>query len=101
MRFKPLGHRVLVKTDKIEEKTRGGLYVPENALERKQAEHVYGTVEGIGATAWKAFDDGNPWAEVGDRVVFAKYGGFLLRDDNGNEFRILNDEDLVAKIEEQ
>ena len=99
MRFIPLGHRVLVKPEKVEEKTRGGLFVPEHTLERKQAEDIYGTGVDVGQTAWKAFDDGNPWAAVGDEVVFAKYGGFLLKDEDGNEFRILNDEDLVAKIE--
>jgi len=100
MRFIPLGHRILVKPDKVEEKTKGGLYVPEHALERKQAEHVFGILVDVGPNAWKAFDDGRPWAKEGDQVVFAKYGGFLVTDDNGNEFRILNDEDLVAKIGE-
>jgi co-chaperonin GroES (HSP10) len=48
-------------------------------------------------TSWKAFDEGKPWAKVGDRVAFAKYGGFILEDEKTLEkVRVLNDEDVVA-----
>ena len=51
------------------------------------------------SNAWKAFDGGEPWAKVGDRVAFAKYGGFKIEDPDTKEvYRLLNDEDITAII---
>lgn len=96
----PAGHRVLVKPDEVEEKTSGGLYLAVETKERKANEQIFGTVIKVGVNAWKAFDDGSPWAKVGDRVTFAKYGGFNIEDPVTKEkFRLLNDEDICAVVE--
>lgn len=96
----PAGHRVLVKPDEVEEKTSGGLYLAVETKERKANEQIFGTVIKVGVNAWKAFDDGIPWAKVGDRVTFAKYGGFSIEDPKTKEkFRLLNDEDICAVVE--
>ena len=100
MRFIPARHRVLVRPERVEEKTRGGLYVPEHTRERQQAASIRGELVAAGPNAWKAFDDGRPWADVGDTVIFAKYGGFEVEDEETKtEYRLLNDEDIIAKIE--
>lgn len=91
----PAGHRVLVKPDPLEEKSKGGILLPND--ERKEKAQIVGTVIAIGKTAWKAFDDGEPWCKVGDKVYFAQYGGYLVRDtETDEEFRLLNDEDICA-----
>jgi co-chaperonin GroES (HSP10) len=73
--------------------------VPQTTLERERYAQTFGTIVAIGPTAWKGFDDGAPWAKVGDRVSYAKYGGYLLEDPETKEhFRILNDEDVVSVI---
>ena len=96
----PAGHRVLVFPDEVDEKTSGGLYVPVSTKERQANEQIFGTIVKIGVNAWKAFDDGKPWAKVGDRVTFAKYGGFQIEDPVTKEkFRLLNDEDICAVVE--
>ena len=52
----------------------------------------------VGDTAWKDFG-GRAWACVGDKVVIAKYGGFVIEDPETKErYRLLNDEDIVAVL---
>ena len=51
----------------------------------------------IGPQAFKGFHDGSNWCEVGDRVAFAKHAGVLMEDD-GKYFRIINDEDIYARL---
>jgi co-chaperonin GroES (HSP10) len=98
------GHRVLLKPLFVEEETEWGfkLDVGEN-FKREKAAAVMGTVIAIGPTAWKAFDGGDkdwkPWAKVGDKVHFAKYGGKFITIDK-EEYVIVNDEDIQAVIKE-
>jgi co-chaperonin GroES (HSP10) len=92
----PVGHRVLVLPDKQPDKI-GSLFVPDNAKERRVMENIFGEIIAVGPNAWKAFDDGKPWAKVGDRVAFAKYAGFNLEDaETKVVYRLLNDEDIVS-----
>jgi len=97
--IEPAGHRVLVKADKIEERTSGGIILPDISKEQKSQAQIFGTVVCVGSNAFKAFDDGHRWCEVGDKVAFAKYGGFVIEDPETKElFRLLNDEDICAVI---
>ncbi len=101
----PLGHRLLVKPDKIEEVDRvyaaakaAGLEIPELSKRQEQNAIDKGEVISIGSTAFNDFG-GTPWCAVGDKVVYARYGGKLLTDpETGNDFILLNDEDILAKI---
>lgn len=107
MPIQPLGHRVLVQQDIIEERTKSGIVL---ALDEKAeiGAKVTGTVVAIGPTAYKHPDlGGEPWVKVGDRVYWAKYAGKRVVDPSDPETEtknkvliILNDEDLVGKIEE-
>jgi len=76
------------------------LYLPQSSRDREQYAMTFGVVVAIGPTAWKAFDDGKPWCKVGDRVSYAKYGGFVIEDPESKEhFRLLNDEDVIAVVD--
>ena len=98
MKISACGHRVIVKPDAVEEVSKGGIIVAAGKdKERQQQAQITGVIVDIGPTAWKAFDDGEPWAQVGDRVYFAKYGGYVIEDD-GEQYRLLNDEDVTARI---
>ena len=95
----PAGHRVLVKVEETEKVTAGGIIIADTIADRNTEANIFGELVAIGDTAWQAFDRGEPWAEVGDRVAFAKYGGYIIEDPNTKEkFRILNDEDITAII---
>jgi len=97
--IEPAGHRVLVKVEEIEEKTTGGIFIPKTSQAQQTEANIFGVIVAIGINAWKAFDSGEPWAVVGDRVAIAKYGGFIIEDpDTKERYRLLNDEDITAII---
>ncbi len=90
-----LGDRVMVKPDEAEE-TQGGIVVPETAQEKPQR----GTVVAVGEG--KRGDEGDlvkPEVEVGDKVIFSKYGGHEVKVD-GEEYLILDSDQIYAKIVE-
>jgi chaperonin GroES len=95
-KVKPAGHRVLIKPDVTEEKTQGGIILPGDKSRADQAQ-VIGTIVAIGPTAWNIH--GDAWAKVGDRVMFAKFAGVELIIE-GDRHRVLNDEEVLAIVEE-
>jgi len=104
----PVGHRLLVKSDDLELQTEWGFHIVQDEKREKHGQ-VFGTVVSLGPDCWKAFRkvqegkevNGSPWASVGDKVVYAQYAGKFLTDpDNGEEYIIILDEDVVAIIRE-
>ena len=103
-----LGHRVILKLadDVADSEVKDGplkgfqMDVGDD-FKRQKAGAVIGEIVEIGPMAWRAFDGDHsawkPWAEVGDVVYFAKYGGKFITVE-GEEFVILNDEDIQAKV---
>lgn len=98
----PLDVRVLVKPDKVEEKTKGGIILPDQHKEQQKWATVKGTLVAVGANAWAEAKVSNGFVPplAGSRVLFAKYGGVNLEGTDGEEYRIMNDEDIVASLEE-
>lgn len=104
MELIPAGHRVLVKPDSVDDKEipselrQMGFQLADQDNRRQDAV-ISGVIVRVGQTAWKGFDDGEPWAEEGDRVFFAKYGGFVIEHPETKEkFRLLNDEDITLVV---
>ncbi len=105
MSITPIGYRVLVRPDEIETKTESGIVLALNEKLEKSAQMV-GTVVSYGDIAWKATEIGEdgrqcgePWVQPGDRVLYAKFGGKLVIDpESGEEFALLQDVDILAKI---
>ena len=99
--IKPCGYYLVVKPDPVEDTINGIVVSLESSKEKEKRAQVLGTIVSIGPDAWK--DYGNePWAEVGDRVAFSKYGGKFLTDPaNGEELVVLNDNDVVAVLTEE
>lgn len=93
--IKPTGYRVLIEPESGEKTTESGIVIPQ----RERIEQETGTIVAIGPLAWNDHGSGQNWAEVGDRVLYAKYGGKMVKDpDTAIEYRIVNDEDVVAII---
>ena len=94
--LKPLGDRVLVEIiEETEQKTAGGLYVPDSAKEKSQRGKV------IAVGAGKMTDDGKRITmdvNVGDTVYFAKYGGTEVTLE-GKNYSILSERDILAIVE--
>jgi co-chaperonin GroES (HSP10) len=101
------GHRVLVKPKELETVSKGGIVIarPGDLEKREKAASQIGVVTQVGPMAWRAFDgsqaDWKPWAKEGDTVFFVKYAGkFIYDEQTGEEFIVLQDEDILAVIEE-
>ena len=97
---KPTGWRMLVLPFKMPEKTRGGLFLGQETLERQQVASTCGLVLAQGPDCYKEtekFPDG-PWCKKGDWVIFARYAGSRIQIDGG-EVRLLNDDEVLATIE--
>ena len=94
MSFRPLYDRVLVKRATAEQKSAGGLYIPESATEKPQE----ATVVAVGPG--KRTDEGlrDMTVKVGDRILFGKYVGDELKLD-GVDHIVLREEDILAVIE--
>ena len=94
MNLKPLGDRVIVKTDEAETQTKSGLILADTAKEKPQRGSVIAVGEG------KVNDKGDRVpvdVVVGDTVVYSKYGGTEVKLD-GEEYMILRAEDIYAVV---
>lgn len=94
----PAGYRVLVKPDPVEERTAGGIVIPETSREEHSRAQATGRLVACGEWAWK--DWRAPWAKAGDRVLYSKYSGVHMRGEDGQLYRLLNDEAITAVISE-
>jgi chaperonin GroES len=94
-RFRPLYDRLLVKRVAAEEKSKGGIYIPETAKEKP----IEGEVIAVGNG--KALESGQVRAlevKVGQRVLFGKYSGSEIKVE-GEEHVILREDDILGILE--
>lgn len=97
--LEPLADRVLVKPDPVETVSEGGIIIAEDRKLQRAATHS-GTLTAIGKFAWDNY--GEPLANVGDRVMYVKYGGAEVEDPITKEvYVVLNDTDITFKIKEK
>jgi chaperonin GroES len=95
MKIRPLQDRVIVKRIAEEEKTKGGIIIPDTAKEKPQEGKVIAVGKG------KANDDGKIiplQVKVGDKILFGKYSGSEIKID-GEEHLIMREEDILGVIE--
>lgn len=92
MALKVLGDRVLIKVDEAKA-TEGGILLPETAREKPQ----WGTIVGVGTKTLESGQAVELDVAVGDRVIFAKYGGREVSD-GGEEFLVMESSQIYAKL---
>ena len=95
MKIKPLQDRVLVRRVKEEEKTKGGIIIPDSAKEKP----IEGVVIAVGNG--KALEDGTVRkleVKAGDRVLFGKYSGTEVKLD-GEDALIMREDDILGVVE--
>ncbi|HUV75780.1 MAG TPA: co-chaperone GroES [Dehalococcoidales bacterium] len=93
VKLQPLADRLVVKPIEREEKTKTGIYLPDTAKEKPQEGEVIAVGPG------RLSEDGKRIAmdiKVGDRVIYAKYGGTEIKVDD-EELVILRESDVLAK----
>lgn len=89
MKLKPMDDRILVEFEKEEEKTASGIIIPDTAKEKPRM----GTVIAVGTD-----EDLQDKIKVGNKVLFAKYGGEDIEFE-GKEYKIIQRSDILAVIE--
>lgn len=94
----PTGGHLLVLPEKVEEKTAGGIYIPETSREKEQQAATIGKLVAVGPSAWKDLDDGSPWAEVGDKVSYSRYAGVSMTGQDKESYVLINDNDVLARL---
>jgi co-chaperonin GroES (HSP10) len=95
----PTGYRILVLPYAGPKKTKGGLYLADTTQETIQMTTVCAYVLKMGDLCYKdkeKFPNG-PWCNKGDWVIFGRYAGSRFKIEGG-EVRILNDDEIIAKI---
>lgn len=95
MKIRPLQDRILVQRVEEEEKTKGGIIIPDTAKEKP----IEGKVVAVGAG--RVGDDGKKIpleVKKGDRILFGKYGGTEVKI-SGEEYLIMREDDVLGIIE--
>ena len=95
MNIKPLSDRVVIEPLEAEDKTSGGIYLPDTAKEKP----IEGKVVAVGKG--KILDNGNQQpleVKEGDKILFGKYAGTEINIE-GDEHLIMREDDIVAIIE--
>jgi co-chaperonin GroES (HSP10) len=106
--FWPSGDRILIKVDEIEQK--GSIVIPDTAASKRMDAQVLGVLIATGPDAYihyvKESSDGSvevskytqPYAKVGQRVMFAKFGGIDFLGEDGKSYRVMRDEDITGVV---
>jgi chaperonin GroES len=97
MKIRPLQDRLIVKRIAEEEKTKGGIIIPDTAKEKP----IEGKVIAVGNG--KVLEDGKVRpldVKAGDRILFAKYGGTEVKID-GEDHLIMREDDVLGVIEDK
>jgi chaperonin GroES len=95
----PSEYNVLIAAKAVEEKTAGGIIIPDQSKERQQFAQMEGVLVAVSPLAF-TYDD---WKEaqppqVGDRVLFAKYAGAEIKGKDGKDYRLCKDKDVAAVL---
>ncbi len=96
IKLQPLGDRVVVKREESEEKTAGGIVLPDTAKDKPSRGKVISVGDG------KLLDDGTRsplQVKVGDRVIFSSYAGDTVKVED-EELLLMREEDILAVIED-
>ena len=97
----PTGWRILVLPFRMKEKTKGGIVLGSETIERQQVASQCGNVLAMGKSCYSDKDryPEGPWRKVGDWVVFARYAGSRIEIEGG-EVRLLNEDEILATVKD-
>jgi len=98
--FEPFEYNVIIAPEEVQEKTAGGLFLPEIAKEREGLATVRGRLVSVSPAAfdYATFPEGTRFPRAGDEVIFAKFAGILIQGDDGREYRLCKDRDIAAVV---
>jgi chaperonin GroES len=86
--IEPLGYYVLIEMDRAEERTAGGIILPQQAVEKEQYGMDRGTIRGVGPHS-----DAVSESDIGRKALFGRYAG-LMFDDGGVQYRLIDNREI-------
>lgn len=97
----PTEYKVLILPKKVDEKTKGGIFIPDESRDRDQFAQMEGELVAISPLAfsydgWTGNEHAKP--KPGDAVLFAKFAGAKVTGRDGVEYRLVNDKDIAAVL---
>lgn len=107
--FQPTEYNVVIRPEEFETVTSGGIILTDTTTERDGLAAVRGRLVAVSPLAFTYHDApgakprsgwvrGTSPPQVGDAVIFKKYGGILVDGDDGAEYRLLKDSDVIAVL---
>lgn len=98
----PTEYKVLIAPIVVDEKTKGGIILPDEHKDREQFAQMQGTLIAVSPLAFTYADEA-AWGDAqkpkpGDKVMFAKFAGAAVKGMDGKDYRIVNDKDIAAII---
>jgi len=95
--FRATGHRILLLSDPVEEKTSGGIILQAKTVQAEENLSVWATVVEVGHDAWA--DKSTDYCQVGDRVLIGQYTGkFHDSPVDKKRYRFVNDLDIITPL---
>lgn len=89
---------MLVQPIKVDEKTKGGIILPDEHKDREQFAQMQGTLVAMSPLAFTYENAEWEKPRPGDRVMFAKFAGAAVKGKDGADYRIINDKDVSAVL---
>ncbi len=95
----PKGYRILLRPKEVARQSAGGIILNTEAQsEREQMANTIGIVVDMGDNCF--IEQPTPWCKIGDKVAFAKYAGLLYTGKDGINYRMINDGDITATLDD-
>lgn len=94
--LQPVEYKILIEPEEVEQKSTGGIILAPTTTEKEKMAQVRGTLVAVGGNAFE--DWLPPLPKVGDRIWYAKYAGYVIKGDDGKEYRLANDKDCAAIV---
>jgi co-chaperonin GroES (HSP10) len=99
--IRPCEYFVLVLPDKVEEKTAGGIIIPEKTRDMERGAQVRGTLVAVGplSFSYDDFPEGGVRPELGSHVTYTRYAGSEVKGKDGALYRLMKDGDICSVLE--
>lgn len=92
----PCEYKILIEPDETEQKSAGGIVLAIATTEKEKMAQVRGKLIAAGGNAFE--DWLPPVPKVGDAIWYAKYAGYVIKGNDGKEYRLANDKDCAAIV---
>ena len=94
----PIEYKVLILPKKAEAKTKGGIVLPDEVLDRDQHAAVEGEIIKVSpfAFSYEEWPKSAAKPQAGDTAIFARFSGATVKGNDGVEYRLMNDKDVMA-----